>query len=550
MKVSSERHIASASGPNQITGELELENEVRELITRAGGSPFLFIGSGFSRRYIGLEDWRGLLSKFCEDLNDFEYYLASANGKLEKAASLMAADFHKVWWKHEKFSNSRESYKHLAIDVNSALKIEISNYLRDLNIEDKINREYTDEINLIKSLNVDGIITTNWDQLLEELFPEYKVYVGQGQLLFSNPQSIAEIYKIHGSVEDPHSLVLTEDDYKEFDRKNPYLVAKLITIFIEHPIIFIGYAVNDPHISDLIFEIASCLSDEKLDDFSKNLIFLRRSNGAGDLIETVNFARDGRALAATVLKTDDFSKVYAVIAEKKRKIPARILRYCKEQMFELVRSSNPDEKLAVVDIDELDQKEDVEFVVGVGVAASKRAKADEAGAQLADAGYHGLERKDIFRDLLRADSEFDAKKLLRSVYPKLRRVGTFHPIYRYLRAAGIDSEEALGASEFEDAKIVFRKMCNKPLTNGTYRGSYLLNHAEKSAEQIVADVGAEKSANFLGFLDEDRMPNEWLRTFLIEHFDHDFRDPYASTFNKLMCLYDRRVYGFEKITHP
>lgn len=124
-KVSSERHIASESGPNQITGELELENEVRELITRTGGSPFLFIGSGFSRRYIGLEDWRGLLSKFCENLNDFEYYLASANGKLEKAASLMAADFHKVWWNHEKFSNSRESYKHLAVDVNSALKIEI-----------------------------------------------------------------------------------------------------------------------------------------------------------------------------------------------------------------------------------------------------------------------------------------------------------------------------------------------------------------------------------------------------------------------------------------
>lgn len=482
--------------------------------------------------------------KFCDGIRDFEYYLASANGEYPKAATLMASDFHDYWWSDEKFSNSREANKMLAVGVNSALKIEIANYLKDLDFDGRIPEELEAEFLELKNLNVDGVITTNWDLLLEDIFPEYKVYVGQEELLFSNPQSIAEIYKIHGSAENPHSLVLTEEDYGEFYKKNPYLVAKLITIFIEHPIIFIGYAVDDPHISALIFEIASCLAEDKLDVFSKNLIFLRRSSGGGDHVETVNFSRDGRSVAATVFKTDDFLKVYKVISEQKRKIPARILRYCKEQMFELVKSAEPQEKIAVIDIDELDEKDDVEFVVGLGVAAHTYAKADEAVAAFADSGYSGLERKDIFRDLLADDSSYDAAKMLQAVYPRLRRWGVFHPIYRFLRAAGIDSEEALMASEFEDAKAVYNRLKNNTLVYRSYKASYDANHSEKTAEQIVEELGAEKATMFLPFLNEDKMSNDWLREFLTENFEHNFRDPYSSTFNKLMCLYDKRAFGF------
>lgn len=108
--------------------------------------------------------------------------------------------------------------------------------------------EYKDEIALLSQLSVDGIITTNWDLLLETLFPDYKVFVGQGEMLFSNPQSIAEIYKIHGSASRPASLVLTKEDYTDLENKNPYLAAKLITLFVEHPIVFIGYSLTDRNV--------------------------------------------------------------------------------------------------------------------------------------------------------------------------------------------------------------------------------------------------------------------------------------------------------------
>ena len=75
-----------------------------------------------------------------------------------------------------------------------------------------------------------GFITTNWDLLLETLFPGYSVYVGQDDLLFSSPQEVGEIYKIHGCCTNPASLVLTASRITTISTRNNYLAAKLVTL--------------------------------------------------------------------------------------------------------------------------------------------------------------------------------------------------------------------------------------------------------------------------------------------------------------------------------
>jgi hypothetical protein len=67
------------------------------------------------------------------------------------------------------------------------------------------------------------------------LFSDFKVYIGQDQLLFSDAQGVGEIYKIHGSADDRESPILSAADYDRFGERNPYLAAKLLTIFVEHP---------------------------------------------------------------------------------------------------------------------------------------------------------------------------------------------------------------------------------------------------------------------------------------------------------------------------
>lgn len=256
----------------------EITQQLTEILSNHSGAPFLFVGSGLSRRYLGLEDWKGLLTRFAITGKPFEFYSSSADGNLAQAAELLAIDFNKYWWEAEEYHNNVERYKDKAIHSNSALKIEISNYLKDLN---KIypSDEYSQELSLLSNLNVDGIITTNWDMHLEKLFPEYKVYIGQEQLLFSNHQQLNEIYKIHGCASVPNSLVLTQKDYCDFKSKNTYLAAKLITIFMEHPIVFLGYSLSDENIQSLLSSIALCIGQGNIEKLRKNFIFVQRSKG-------------------------------------------------------------------------------------------------------------------------------------------------------------------------------------------------------------------------------------------------------------------------------
>ncbi len=53
----------------------------------------------------------------------------------------------------------------------------------------------------------------------------------------------------------PQSLVVNEADYQRFDEDHKYLSAKLLTYFIEHPLIFIGYRADDPNIKAILYDV-------------------------------------------------------------------------------------------------------------------------------------------------------------------------------------------------------------------------------------------------------------------------------------------------------
>lgn len=140
----------------------------------------------------------------------------------------------------------------------------------DIKIQDKILLE---ELDLCKKIVIDGIITTNYDNLLEKIFSDFKTYIGKEELFFSSPQGVGEIYKIHGCQSKPNSLILTHEDYISFEKRNPYLAAKLLTIFTEHPIIFIGYSLTDENILKILNSIAQCLTNDNLQKLKNRLIF-------------------------------------------------------------------------------------------------------------------------------------------------------------------------------------------------------------------------------------------------------------------------------------
>lgn len=525
-------------------------DSLAKVLAGRGAGPFLFVGSGFSRRYLGLESWAELLQRFCDGIRDFGYYSTKANGDLPHAASLIAQDFNEFWWSDDQFSESREKHKEFLRTEASALKLEIATYLNKIDLKQAGSGDLEFEIAALKGLHVDGIITTNWDMLLEELFPDYRSFVGQEPLLFANPQSIAEIYKIHGCASDSESLVLTDQDYSRFRERNPYLAAKLITIFVEHPIIFIGYSITDPHIQAIIADISRCLGPERLEQLQENLIFVIRAEGKDSSVGQGVMTLGETNINYTLVSTDDFREVYAAIDTVKRQVPVRILRFLKEQMYEIVKSANPEEKMSVVDIDEIQDKDDVEFVVGIGVAENHKAQlADNEQAQaetLSKLGYKGITVDDIFADVIKSDSEYDANELLDIVYPAFKKLpNKYIPVFRYLRAAGIDSKEELDESGFTDAKSIAKRSVDRGFSLPGYRAQYEKDFAGFSTAEIIEKTTPEKVTIMIPHQPKGEVGLEVLRDFLCDHADQLDKDPYKSFFRKLHAYYDSLKYGFE-----
>lgn len=511
---------------------------IRDYLTasfkKAPAAPFLFVGSGFSRRYLNLPDWKQLLQKFCS-IEKFEYYMSSAGKDLPEVASLMAEDFHEIWWNSPEYKENRILYHGQSEDRTSALRFGICRYIASLtsapiNFVDGLAAE----IDALRNLNIEGVITTNWDNLAELLYPDYRVYVGQDELLFSNPQSIGEIYKIHGGAERPHSLVLTASDYSEFRAKNPYLASKLITLFVEHPMVFIGYSLTDKNIRALLHAVASVLTQDKLDKLSENLVFVQRAHGEEPShAKTVMALEDGN-LPITIIRTDDFLPIYEALDAVKRKIPARILRYCKEQLYELVKTSDVSNKMHVVDANTIKKKEDVEFVIGVGVAAER------AGA----IGYKAINAYDLFEDVLFERNIFDAKCILKDTAPILGMSSNFIPIFKYLRDAGIESHKAYKASGHKlDQHIPY---VAEHYVTPAFKGPFTRDATGMNASQIVAAFQPPRAANYLALLKKKDFDTAVVRDFLQSNL-HMFKPKTvnATPFRKLACMYDYHVNGWE-----
>lgn len=386
-------------------------------------APFLFIGSGFSRRYIGLEKWDNLLKRFCiKGMRPFDYYNSKSQSKLEVTASLMAKDYHEIWWSDQRFEKSRNEYNRFGDMINtySPLKYEISKYLRGKSLEN-IEEKMEDELTWFKKIVIDGVITTNWDLLLDELFNEFDVFVGQKDLLSSIVQEIAEIYKIHGSISDFNSLILTEEDYDDFNDRNAYLAAKLLTIFIEHPIIFIGYSITDANVRQILKSISHCLTESGLNKIEDHLFFVEPIfDDKEDSYKKTYLTIDNHNLPITVIRIKNYSILYKVLAKYKRKLSTKQLKQIKAELYEIVKSNDPTSRIATIDIDEETDFEKVDFVLGVGIKN-----------ELNEQGYLGIQYDDILEDIMLDNRNFDAEKVINTL-PKIFRIAYYAPFYKYL----------------------------------------------------------------------------------------------------------------------
>lgn len=335
----------------------EVTTDIVSVLAEASCQPILFIGSGFTKRYAGGPSWEELLRKLAAGCplidKDFAYYKQAHGGDLKKIGSLFSELYREWAWTKGKPKFPPEYFTE-AYTSDVFIKHTIAELLRDLGPKGGKGSygspELDAEIAALKSISAHAVITTNYDEVIEPLFPEYERVIGQ-QILRKPYLAIGEIFKIHGCVSDPMSIVVNEADYQRFHEDHKYLSAKLLTYFVEHPLVFIGYRAEDPNIKAILYDVDRMVRANF--QLVPNIYVLEWDPG----ITAASYPARDKVLSVAVdtniriksITASSFEWVFKALAQagNLEKINTKLLRALMARAVELVRCNIPKKHIEI-----------------------------------------------------------------------------------------------------------------------------------------------------------------------------------------------------------
>lgn len=293
--------------------------------------PIIFIGSGISRRYLeNFPGWEELLEKYWNMIGkekNFYSYLSTLSHEIKEnnpdasqarlnyltniaIAQEIEKDFDYLFFQ-EKLEVSNLTFKDAYQQNISPFRKSIAEHFKDY----KVRKGVEDEIELFKALirKAQIIVTTNYDSFIEDMYADdydgqLKAYIGS-RGFFDQTDGWAELFKIHGSIEDSNSIVITEKDYAKYDRNSILISAKLLTAMVNSPIVFLGYSMTDVNVQNLISEFASQLPNEDSRKSAQRIVVVEWKKGVSELIEEQVW-HHSQAFHYSLIETDNFKALY------------------------------------------------------------------------------------------------------------------------------------------------------------------------------------------------------------------------------------------------
>lgn len=125
----------------------------------------------------------------------------------------------------------------------------------------------TDEYKLLSELPVKTIFTTAYDDLLERAYLEYarrriKLIIIGVDLPYWD-ETWVNIVKLHGRIDRPETLVITQRDYSRYFRTHAPVAQQLSALLATKTLLFVGYSTDDPAFTQLFEEIAHDLEQHQ-----------------------------------------------------------------------------------------------------------------------------------------------------------------------------------------------------------------------------------------------------------------------------------------------
>lgn len=335
----------------RVTGRIE--STVQEEPTQ----PILFLGTGITKRYIDGPSWVELLEHLSMQCpvteREVSYYMQKGASE-EQVSSHLAEDYYEWAYSSGRDQFPDRLYDEQEYDEDIFIKYAIAEYFRDLvpDTLEELDEEHEEEIRLLRGINPHAIITTNYDQLLELIFPDYEPIIGD-QVIKSPQQHVGEIFKIHGCVSSPDGLVLTKEDYNRWRDRKKYISAKLLTFFTEHPILIAGYGVGDRNIKSILNDIDEILATEE--GRVENIFFLNYHNqddlASKDVFESQRRfdTLDGNSILLNHIVANGFERVYKSFGEggSIEGVNLKLLRSVMANTYDVIAKEAPREEVEI-----------------------------------------------------------------------------------------------------------------------------------------------------------------------------------------------------------
>ncbi|WP_329327728.1 SIR2 family protein [Streptomyces luteogriseus] len=108
---------------------------------------------------------------------------------------------------------------------------------------------------LLARLPCTTFYTTNYDELLEDALRDqgqrFSVVASEEAARASSDIHGHVVRKIHGTLSQPQTLIITRDDYARFVNANSVTINTLQSDLIHHMFLFVGYSLSDPDFNNI-----------------------------------------------------------------------------------------------------------------------------------------------------------------------------------------------------------------------------------------------------------------------------------------------------------
>ncbi|MEK4846106.1 SIR2 family protein [Bacillus sp. FSL W8-0183] len=311
--------------------------------------PTVFIGSGISKRFlVDFPDWSSLLNEFWEKLDEPQDFFGEfniirdeiknkspkyTNKELDHYSNIeMGTRLESKY--NQAFNEGRVSIENFgtkdAFDTKvSPFKKAIANRFNSYKLIDEMKEEFEIFKKMLSKTQI--VLTTNYDYFIENSYNEYSNYsltkfIGQ-KGFFSTNYGYAELYKLHGCAESPQDIIITENDYNNFEENSVLISAKIISTMMHSPIIFMGYSLTDINIRKIIREFTKSLNDKEIEILEDRLVLIQWKEGCEELVQEVENDRD-LGCKLKVIKTDNFKLIFEKLSTINQGVaPTEVRKY-------------------------------------------------------------------------------------------------------------------------------------------------------------------------------------------------------------------------------